>query len=58
MIELVTGKGGNNLQGAPPTPQTNISAWVFCMRWCTDFEFRVKCEGGRFVQRSTPSSAF
>ena len=27
--------------GAPPEPQTNIPAWVFCVRRCADFEFRV-----------------
>ena len=25
----------------PPDPQINILAWVFCMSWCADFEFRV-----------------
>ena len=23
----------------PPGPQINILAWVFCMRWCANFEF-------------------
>ena len=22
-------------------PQTNLSAWVFCISWCAKFEFRV-----------------
>ena len=24
----------------PRAPQINIPAWVFCMRWCADLEFR------------------
>ena len=31
----------NDATGAPPPkPQINISAWVFCLSWYTNFEFR------------------
>ena len=38
---LLPGPSADQVQGAPHIPTSTYPAWVPCMSWCADLEFRV-----------------